>query len=471
MTTTLLMTFPWGRYHATPWGRHVNEGAVELPPSPWRLLRGLYAVWRTRLPNLPDDQVKAVLAELAVPPVFFVPRHTIAHTRHYYPDTAHRTGAASTDRTLDAFAVFEPDAELAVRWPFDLPTDQAATLRQLAGALPYFGRADSLCEASIVEQWAPSGHDRWVPVDVADEIPTQAHVTAVLAPTLPLDVDALVARPVDVRSSGLLFPPATRLLGYQRVAAPPRPEPAAASVRSGQTVTAVRLSILQTGLPADTDALIYTDLLRQAALSKFGSPVHSPALSGKTQSGQAMNSQHGHAHYLPVIRDHRVTDLVVWAEQGLPDQELKALTSIRRLTSPINDRWRLTVRISGIGDVTEVARELTAPATTWESSLPFTPNRYQNRGEWTKFLTAELARELTYRDLPVPAKVELIPGDWAAFRRYRPTARRRHDPRQGQASRPGAFLRLTFSDHVSGPLALGHLSHFGLGLFHPVTSP
>ena len=30
---------PAGRFHATPWGRHVNEGAVEWPPSPWRFLR------------------------------------------------------------------------------------------------------------------------------------------------------------------------------------------------------------------------------------------------------------------------------------------------------------------------------------------------------------------------------------------------------------------------------------------------
>ncbi|MFH1303100.1 MAG: type I-U CRISPR-associated protein Csb2, partial [Planctomycetota bacterium] len=39
------MKFPTGKLHATPWGRHVNEGAVEWPPSPWRFLRALLAVW------------------------------------------------------------------------------------------------------------------------------------------------------------------------------------------------------------------------------------------------------------------------------------------------------------------------------------------------------------------------------------------------------------------------------------------
>ncbi len=31
----IALRFPLGRFHATPWGRHVNEGAPEWPPSPW----------------------------------------------------------------------------------------------------------------------------------------------------------------------------------------------------------------------------------------------------------------------------------------------------------------------------------------------------------------------------------------------------------------------------------------------------
>ncbi|MBV9143342.1 MAG: type I-U CRISPR-associated protein Cas5/Cas6 [Pseudonocardiales bacterium] len=102
MPTTLVLRFPWGRYHATPWGRHVNEGAVELPPSPWRLLRALYAVWCARAPELDEQTVHALLARLAAPPTFHVPRHSVSHTRHYLPDMAHRSGAPSVDRTLDA---------------------------------------------------------------------------------------------------------------------------------------------------------------------------------------------------------------------------------------------------------------------------------------------------------------------------------------------------------------------------------
>ena len=43
----LAFRFPAGRYHATPWGRNVNEADVAWPPEPWRLLRALIAAyWR-----------------------------------------------------------------------------------------------------------------------------------------------------------------------------------------------------------------------------------------------------------------------------------------------------------------------------------------------------------------------------------------------------------------------------------------
>ena len=51
--TTIRLTFPAARYHATPWGRHVNEGVPEWPPSPYRLLRALYDVWQRKCFHLP----------------------------------------------------------------------------------------------------------------------------------------------------------------------------------------------------------------------------------------------------------------------------------------------------------------------------------------------------------------------------------------------------------------------------------
>jgi CRISPR-associated protein Csb2 len=66
--------------------------------------------------------------------------------------------------------------------------------------------------------------------------------------------------------------------------------------------------------------------------------------------------------------------------------------------------------------------------------------------------------------------VRLVDQQWTSWRRYRPSARNRRDRGQGHAAKPSAFLQLDFTAPVTGPLALGHLSHFGLGLFAPAPS-
>jgi CRISPR-associated protein Csb2 len=467
--TTLVLRFPWGRYHATPWGRHVNEGAVELPPSPWRLLRALYAVWRTRVPELDEQTVHALLVRLAAPPTFHIPRHSVSHTRHYLPDMAHRSGAPSVHRTLDAFAVFEHDAELGICWPVELTPSQRAALEQLAGSLPYFGRADSVCSGFLAPEWEPAQHDTWVPVDVADSVADDAPVTSVLAPDLPLQLEALLARPVDVRKGGLLFPTGTHLLAYQRTrpASPRRPQPRR---RPGELATAVRFSVLQVGLPPQTDSLIYTDLLRQGALSKLNRPPEDrprTQLGGRSADDQPM-AGHGHAHYLPLISDRRLTGLVVWVPGGLPDDELTALTSVEQLYSKVNPDWRLTVRVAGISTPAQVAPELAAPcpATVWRSVTPFTPARYPKRNAGClDYFRTEIVTELTNHRLPALRAVRALDEEWQSWRRYRPSARMRRDTRQGQATRPSTFLRIELAQPTHGPLALGHLSHFGLGLF------
>lgn len=459
MPTTLVLTFPLGRYHATPWDRHVNEGAVELPPSPWRLLRTLFSVWKTRCPDLPADIVDPLLGALAVPPTFYVPAHSLAHSRHYYPDDKR-----GTDRTLDTFAVFGPDDQLAVQWPSELESDHRDALRRIAASIPYFGRADSVCTGSIETDWAPAGHAIWKPLDVAECIDGYTEVTTVLAPQLPLLIDALLARPAEVRRSGMRYPAGSRLLAYgldQAAESPSRrtaPQPA-------RTVTAVRFDVLQAALPPDTDSAIYTDLLRQAAIKKLGQYAEGTMLGGRTSDNAPMQGGK-HAHYLPALHSRKLTGLVVWVPGGLRDKELDALCDVRTL---YDYKHHVQVRVSGIGALEHIAPEFFGPTQTWRSVTPFTPSRYpkKNRDEWERFVVREIQRELQLRDTTSVAEVEFVDGPWTAFVRHRPSARLRRDKRQGQAHLPAEFLRLHFTEPVHGPLTLGWLNHFGLGLFMP----
>jgi len=77
--------FTAGRFHATPWARHVNEGVPEWPPAPWRILRALVAVWKRTRPDIAEERVKGFLDKLVAPPHFHLPPATHAHTRHFMP--------------------------------------------------------------------------------------------------------------------------------------------------------------------------------------------------------------------------------------------------------------------------------------------------------------------------------------------------------------------------------------------------
>lgn len=462
MSTVVALRFPTGRYHATPWDRSVNEGVVEWPPSPWRILRALYATWRWRVPALDAAAVTEALSGLAAPPSFRLPRHSESHTRHYYPDTA-----GGTDKVFDPFACVDPNAELLVSWPTALTGGARTALARLCQLLPYLGRADSLCQARLLTD--PEAQDLpahgWC--EPGDRGTLDEAAVRVLAPIQPLDLSALLSTSSRVRREGRTTPRGARWLSYQspRPARPPAVAGLRRRARQAKS-TAVRLAIAAAVLPTRYDAVTYGHVLRLAALSRRAVP--SPALSGKRDG--IRRDGHVHAHYLPLdVDDDRLLDTaVVWAPEGLDLDDVDALTRISRLTFGVFDApgfrpVRLAVEACGV--VAEVAPELVGPARVWRSWTPFAPYRHQAKADLLSFLAAELARELATRKLPSRAELRLLPGAWLDYQRLRPG-----EGRRGIGERRAFGLELRFPEPVAGPIALGALSHFGLGLFRPAAA-
>jgi CRISPR-associated protein Csb2 len=196
-------------------------------------------------------------------------------------------------------------------------------------------------------------------------------------------------------------------------------------------------------------------------MAKCGSP--SPTLAGKDASGVPLRG-HAHAHYLALdVDDDRLIDhLVVWAPAGIGEEELRALTSLRRLSTrqTVDGLHPLRLAVEAAGDPAAVVPELVGPARNWTSLTPFAPPRHQTRRQtFEEFIRDAVGRELANRGLQ-PADVDPIPADWPAFRR------RRLVERIG-ADRHAIGVRLHFTDAITGPICLGALSHFGLGAFVP----
>ena len=151
---TISLGFPSGRYHATPWGRHVNEATPEWPPSPWRLLRSLIAVWKRKCPEMDTAIIESVLRQLAIPPQFSLPPASTGHSRHYMP--WFKKGPDDKTLVFDTFVAISKQASIHAIWPqAELDTAQRVVLKILLDNLGFLGRAEAWCEAGL-----PSRHWR-----------------------------------------------------------------------------------------------------------------------------------------------------------------------------------------------------------------------------------------------------------------------------------------------------------------------
>lgn len=474
----IALRFLTGRYHATPWGRHVNEGVPEWPPSPWRLLRALAGTWLLRAPEFTRGEVAEVLDQLAEAPVFHLPDSRSGHTRHYMPTR----DPAAPNLVFDTFQVVPREQRVWVGWrQARLSPRQREILRVLVERMGYLGRVESWVDGTLAEHMPEP--NCWPVEDGRESLeePDSATVPVMVAKR-PLQLEQLLVETADLRKRRLLVPPGSawvryRIPGFGRAAAArAQPPPVVAGLGA---VSVARYLLQGKVLPPVTEVLSVGDAARLAAMSWFGR-LHgrdrpSPVLSGKDATGAPLQG-HRHAYYLPTDEDEdgRVDHLTVWAREGFPREELEALAAIPEL------KWGgsqdSTVRLTLLGFAHEalaerIAPRLFGPARRWVSFTPFVLVRHSKlkketaEGETRVRLVDgpmdQLKRELDHHGYPVEGVRlrELAPGrvHWVEFRRRR---------RSGPAPAGGAYgFELTFPHEVKGPVALGYACHYGLGLF------
>jgi CRISPR-associated protein Csb2 len=480
----LSFRFLAGRFHATPWGQHVNVGEPEWPPAPWRILRALIATWKRALPALSEEKVRPLLAKLARPPDFHLPRATLAHSRHYMPTI--ESGKYKPTLVFDTFVALSPHKPVVAMWPeLLLDPGERETLATLLTALPYLGRAESWCEARL-ESAPPKPN--CCPLNGEIALGDNEERVQVLAPAEQDEgklLKALMITTSEMRGKRKqTMPPGARWLEYARSrrALEPDPQPRR-SPRRPPAFTVARYALDARPLPLLTDAVIVAHLARRGAMSQYGRLTargKSAVFSGKSEQGLPREG-HRHAHYLCTDEndDGRIDHLTIWAEEGLAEQEQRALGSLARLFAREGEPELrlLLLGFATTGGAQGTMGHLVGPARVWRSLTPFVPLRHPKRhrdgrakldehGRQIDGPEDQLRLELRRRGLPAPASVELLPRAmiqgrerrWLEFKQRRPGG-------NGAAFGHGMGFRLTFDEPLTGPLALGYGCHFGLGLF------
>ncbi len=521
---TVSISFPGGRYHATPWGYHVNEGLIEWPPSPWRLLRALMNAGFTKLgwPDPAPREARELIERLAgCVPKYHLPAVTAAHSRHYMPYLEGKN--AKTTLVFDTWANVE-EGRLLIHWPCELASDQLELLGILVRSLGYLGRAESWIETELIpdsdlpqdHRWnailsdeQPLGEIHWEQISLMAPIAPdqyqmwrtsktesllqefsgqkktaalQKKIDKALEPYPPSLWDCLTKDTAWWKNLGWSQPPGSRRVLYWRpsdvieVSAPPRSRP-----RDGRPVECVLLALTSPSgnkgaLPPMERTVPQAEMLRKTLIGRAarGEPIHCPSLVGLDNQGRPLKNQHGHAHFLPLDLDgdQRLDHFLIFAPDKLCPTAQQAIRSLRRTWTKggVGD---LQLAVVGIGDRdhfrlmrSAVGQNLQTLLTIgrsrhWQSVTPFVPPRFlKPRGK--NSLLGQINAELESRGLPPAEAVEVLEGETKAMRHFVRVRRRGGQP---PPSDVGFALRITLSQPAPGPLALGYASHYGLGLF------
>lgn len=491
----LLFDFAGGSYHATPWGHHVNEGLVEWPPSPWRIIRALLATGYTKLGwrQLPDDMQGLVQALAVNEPTYRLPHATSGHTRHYMPVK----GWKKPSLVIDAFV--KPDGVLGVEWPASVNSTHLNLLDQLLSRLGYLGRAESRVRARratdgedlpefLVSTQRKDPDDE--PVRLLAPVPNEVYEHwRRSSPDAPDDL--LAALQIDTKTlqnGHWNLPPGTRELVYWRPASAlssisvHRWFEGAAADRDDTALFALSTDKKRDVLPLMERALPTMALFRRALLSRVGDEQQigkCPELTGKDKHGQPLRCMHRHAHFIPLslnARDpKRIDHVLVYAPMGFGPLAESGLRRLRKTGAKGMDDIAVTLigtgkresfRRVGVDEIPELRS-----GTTWVSRTPFIPPRFlKSRGRDS--ILEQVRAELQRRGLPDLAIAPTIaaPTDGTEAGRRAQWFRHFARARQGKAGVPPAglfHLTLTLDRSVDGPICLGWGSHFGLGLFIP----
>lgn len=442
-----------GRYHATPWGRHVNEGAVEWPPSPWRILRALVAVWKRTLPDLPQEEVEPVFRTLACSsPEFVLPSASTGHTRHFMPWFK----KGPDDRTLvfDTFVAVLREDELVVRWSdASLDEGQRCILNRILENLNTLGRSESWCEARMEDAGddpaaAPKSNS-WPLGSLASS--EKFEIVRLLC----ADSDSAFAddRVVTVKSNTIgrgknkqiveerssiydpswnmcmetlqlhkerwSDPPGSRWMQYVRprdcfkIEQKPRVQEVVSRLSYPQIL---RFALDSAVLPLVTETLPIAEALRRALMSLHGRLTEqdgvrgrSDTLSGKNAAGKPFQD-HSHAYYLPTDEDGdgRIDHLTLIARAGFDADEMRAIRRLREIRpwNRDNASHPLRVLLLGYGRLEDGYRpNFLGPACEWVSATPYLATRYaktrgshrvdlRSREDRAIFLTANLREQI-----------------------------------------------------------------------------
>lgn len=424
--TVIELLFPaGGRLHTTPWGRHVNEGATEWPPSPWRIQRAFVATWHLKArEDIPRETMVSLMDSLAsAAPLFELPPAIQSHTRHYMP-----TKGGDKTKVFDTF--IQTHQPVRIAWPAALDDIQRDALSLLCQRLGYLGRAESIVEATLLPADAelrtanaaplaenepvpagdelvrvlcpetPANHEARLrragitpqnPSNRPDELPLPSRPTAkkaaakragnrAAAPVLPTTIfEALHAETGTLQAQGWQQPPGSRWADYTRPAAAFRPEVVRRARQSSGKITVARFVIASSVLPRITQAVSVADRLHKTLVSYADQrQLKNPCIFTGLDPGGKNLTGHRHTHIFCELGEKRDTIgcITLYAPDGYGDDAQAVIEDVQNSRLWGKDGHDIYLILQGFGDENTFDTPLFAQSAKWRSLTPFVSTQH-----------------------------------------------------------------------------------------------
>jgi CRISPR-associated protein Csb2 len=511
--TVIELRFPaGGRLHATPWGRHVNEGGTEWPPSPWRFQRALVATWYLKSREIEEPVMRGLMEALAaVPPSFQLPDATQSHTRHYMPSK----GGDKT-KIFDTFV--QSGKPLRMGWAVDLEAPLREALSILCERLGYLGRAESIVEAELLSAETtleekevnarplteadelppeqelvrllcpgnPAEYTAWLAAQIP-EIPSAAKAkkgkTRTAAPNLPANIfESLHADTATMQAQGWQIPPGSRWLDYTRNIQAFDAKGISVRRRSSQKVTVARFAIASSVLPRITKAISVAERMHQSLAKWADGKACAGVFTGKDPEGKPMEN-HEHTHIFCELGDKRdsIGFITLYAPMGFNGEAQKVIEDIQRKPLWGHGGHDLDLILLGFGDHSTFDTPIFAESKRWTSLTPFVSTRHAKHyadgrpkldaDGWPQGSPSQDLRRLILKQHGSAPKLS-PPANTITVRKDRTLSMlefqtKRHQGEGLHGHQPASAFTIEFEEPIRGPLAVGYGSHFGLGLFVP----
>lgn len=503
MPLVLRQTFPLGRFHATRWNQNPFEDRFgEWPPSPWRLLRALVARWfqysrETGVEDVAqrDELLRKLGREV---PQFQLPEASWRGpaVKQYHPTgvvwsdgQAKNPGYKRPGSTLveDHYRAVPSDAPIYWIWNTDLQPNERRLLDALLRRMIYFGRSESFCRIVIDTEAEPTANC------TLRSQPGAGNPVLVPLPGVELDMAVLLSTTDSATLKSRRIPPGT---AWFYASIPPKRIDARRTAPAPRHLTTANLLQFSIGgrvLPPLAHWVQLTERFRSAVLRRRSLQVSAGRTSrwaelttverselrlirGLEPDGSPVEGKD--TTFIAILPDEAgsPTRLACWRSTPFTLEETDAFVEACDLPMAWDygaPEWQ--VRIVPLPLNTPSLNSFFGQSRAWASSTPFVlpagrrrfrRNGRQRAGETPQACLQELLARYGYP----PAEVILTHGtniadqEWVTVHEAAGAQR----PRQGERTTrmlPGFRFTVTFEAPITGPLAVGHSCHFGLGLF------